>query len=147
MVDPQHPIADLLARDRRYKFDAYAFVFDALRYAQEKLEMGSDDLSADKEGDPHDKPEQRITGQELCEAIRCYALEQYGLMAKGVLNYWGIRSTGDIGEIVFNLIEIGQMRKTPEDRREDFDDVFDFVEGLQDSFQIGLPDSSGERSS
>ncbi|MCH2118493.1 MAG: hypothetical protein MK161_12415 [Pirellulales bacterium] len=147
MVDPQHPIADLLARDRRYKFDAYAFVFDALRYAQEKLEMGSDDLSADKEGDPHDKPEQHITGQELCEAIRCYALEQYGLMAKGVLNYWGIRSTGDIGEIVFNLIEIGQMRKTPEDRREDFDDVFDFVEGLQDSFQIGLPDSSGERSS
>ena len=147
MVDPQHPISDLLRRDQRYQFDAYAFVFDALRYAQEKLDMGGDRPAADSEDDPQNKPEQHITGQELCEAIRCYALEQYGLMAKRVLNYWGIRSTGDIGEIVFNLIEIGQMRKTPEDRREDFDDVFDFVEGLQDSFQIGLPDSSGERSS
>jgi len=147
MVDPQHPIADLLRRDRRYQFDAYAFVFDALRYAQEKLEMGRDYPPTDTEGEPHNKPEQHITGQELCEAIRCYALEQYGLMAKDVLNHWGIRSTGDFGEIVFNLIEIGQMRKTPEDRREDFNDVFDFVEGLQDSFQIGLPDSSGERSS
>ena len=50
-----------------------------------------------------------------------------GYLAKHVLNHWGVRSTGDFGEIVFNLIEIGQMRKTPDDRREDFDDVFDFV--------------------
>ena len=54
-----------------------------------------------------------VTGQELCEAIRRYALDQYGYMAKLVLNNWGIRSTGDFGEIVFNLIRIGRMRKTP----------------------------------
>ena len=33
-----------------------------------------------------------------------------------------------------NLIEIGQMKKTDSDRREDFENVFDFDDGLQDAF-------------
>jgi uncharacterized repeat protein (TIGR04138 family) len=53
-----------------------------------------------------------------------------------VLNSWGVTNTGDFGEIVFNLINIGQMRKTTEDRREDFDNVFDFDTDLQGSFKI-----------
>ncbi len=62
-------------------------------------------------------------------------------MAKCVLNSWGVNSTGDFGEIVFNLIGIGQMRKTSEDRREDFEDVFDFDTDLKQSFKITRPDS------
>jgi uncharacterized repeat protein (TIGR04138 family) len=77
-----------------------------------------------------------VTGQELCEAIRRFALQQYGLMAKTVLESWGIRKTGDFGEIVFNLIRIGRMRKTPHDRREDFDDVYDFETAFRDEFKI-----------
>ena len=65
-----------------------------------------------------------------------YALEQYGFMAKCVLNSWGITRTGDFGEIVYNLIKIGQMRKTKQDRREDFDDVFDFETALVQEFKI-----------
>ena len=83
--------------------------------------------------------ERHVTGQQLCEAIRQYAVGQYGMLAKNVLNEWGIRSTSDFGEIVFNLIDIGQMKKTDSDRREDFDDVFDFDEGLQRSFRISMP--------
>ncbi len=49
-------------------------------------------------------------------------------------------TAGDFGEIVFNLIGIGQMRKTADDRREDFNDVFDFDTDLQQSFKITLPD-------
>ena len=64
------------------------------------------------------------------------ALEQYGLMAQTVLSSWGVTKTGDFGEIVFNLIGVGRMRKTPQDRREDFDDVFDFETGLNQSFRI-----------
>ena len=73
-----------------------------------------------------------------------YAHEQYGYLAKNVLNHWGLKSTSDFGEIVFNLIEIGQMRKTASDTRKDFDKVFDFDEGFQRSYQISLPDSSEE---
>lgn len=142
MLDPAHPIAELLRHDRRYHFDAYVFVFEALRFAQEKMGLGVDpDFDAD---DPDDQPERHVTGQQLCEAMRRYAHQQYGYLAKQVLNHWGIHSTGDFGEIVFNLIEIGQMRKTPDDRREDFDDVFEFDEGFQHSFQISAADAFEE---
>ena len=61
-------------------------------------------------------------------------VQQYGMLSKNVLNEWGVRSTADFGEIVFNLIEIGQMKKTDSDRREDFENVFDFDTGLRDAF-------------
>ena len=57
-------------------------------------------------------------------------------MAKCVLNSWGLTRTGDFGEIVYNLIKIGQMRKTKQDRREDFDDVYDFDQALVQEFKI-----------
>ena len=167
MLDPYHPIAELLRRDRRYDFDAYLFVFESLKFAQDVLGLGTEQLGdpaehelegercektnpqKDSQADSQtgssecEEPERRerhLTGQELCEAIRLYALEQYGYMAKSVLNHWGVRNTGDFGEIVFNLIEIGQMRKTNEDTREDFNDVFDFDQGLCQSFQFTTPD-------
>ncbi len=43
---------------------------------------------------------------------------------------------------MFNLIRIGQMRKTKDDSREDFDNVFDFDAGLRQSFKITLPEST-----
>lgn len=143
MLDPDHPLAELLSHDKRYKLEAYIFVFEALRHAQEKLGMGTEHYPEDS---LEEEPEKHVTGQELCEAMRIYAQEQYGYMAKCVLNSWGIKSTGDFGEMVFNLIKIEQMRKTPYDHREDFDDVFDFDEGFQYSFQFSLPETGEERS-
>jgi uncharacterized repeat protein (TIGR04138 family) len=147
MLDPAHPNAELLREDRRYKFDAYVFVFEALRYAQEVMGLGTDapneedDFSEEWSDEPSAPTPRHLTGQELCEAIRRFALEQYGYMAKCVFNQWGVRETGDFGEIVFNLIRVGEMRKTPDDRREDFDDVFDFDEGLTKKFKITPPAS------
>ena len=147
MLDPNHPIAKLLRKDKRYALDAYVFVFEALKYAQEELGLGTERPSDETEesdeyrgGDQRRQAPRHLTGQELCEAIRRFALEQYGFMAKCVLNQWGVNQTGDFGEIVFNLIDIEEMRKTPEDRREDFDDVFDFDEGLTKQFVIKLPE-------
>lgn len=163
MADPAQELNDLLRQDRRYKIEAYAFVFDALGYAHKVLGLGTvraseEEGEASRSGELHLPPdairaggasggsgeeaaegERHLTGQQLCEAIRLYALEQYGYMAKCVLNSWGVYTTGDFGEIVFNLIRIEQMRKTKEDRREDFDDVFDFESGLTQSFQIKRP--------
>lgn len=143
MSSTNHPITELLRRDQRYHFEAYVFVGEALRHAQQSLGMGTEFPNEDlPEGQ---EPERHVTGQELCEAMRQYAHEQYGYLAKSVLNHWGLYSTSDFGELVFNLIELGEMRKSPHDRREDFDDVFDFDEGFQHSFQFSLPDSHEER--
>jgi uncharacterized repeat protein (TIGR04138 family) len=126
------PIIKLLKRDRRYKLDAYQFVREALDYAHRELRMGQHQSSK-----PSEQPQEaHVTGQQLCEAIRQYAVEQFGLMAKLVLNHWGIRSTGDFGEIVYNLIEINEMKKSQSDRREDFDDVYDFDTAFVRDFEI-----------
>ena len=143
MIDTENPIFKLLRKDRRYKLEAYVFLFESLRYAQEELGMGQERVYA--EDDPPSRgpaarratrKQRHLTGQELCEAMRQLALEQFGLMAKCVLNSWGVRSTSVIGEMVFNLISIGEMNKTEDDRREDFNDVFDFDEGLTGQFKI-----------
>jgi uncharacterized repeat protein (TIGR04138 family) len=145
MIDPAHPLAKLLKKDRRYKVDAYIFVFEALNYAQKVLGMGGEQASEEEEPETRSgtttdrRAERHLTGQQLCEAIRLYALEQYGYMAKCVLNSWGVHCTADFGNIVFNLIDIKQMKKTRHDRREDFDDVFDFDMGLVQGYKITLP--------
>jgi uncharacterized repeat protein (TIGR04138 family) len=143
MLDPAHPIIELLRHDKRYHFDAYVFALEALSYAQDRMGMGSE--TANDPEDPDEERERHVTGQQLCEAMRRFAHEQYGRLAKQVLNHWGVTSTSDFGAIVFNLIEIGQMRKTPEDRREDFDDVFDFDEAFEHGFQIQPVDSEEPR--
>jgi uncharacterized repeat protein (TIGR04138 family) len=158
MPESSHPVERLLREDRRYKLDAYAFVFEALSYAHDVLGLGSEKPSepddepapkatpkkSGKKGEKADRgagnpAERHLSGQQLCEAIRLYALEQYGYMAKCVLNSWGVNNTGDFGEIVFNLIRIKQMKKTKDDRREDFEEVFDFEVGLKQSYKITAP--------
>jgi uncharacterized repeat protein (TIGR04138 family) len=148
MLDPAHPIAQLLQEDRRYRFEAYVFIFEALHYAQNVLQMGAEspgepspETAADS---PEQPPEHHVTAQDLCEAIRRYALEQYGYMAKTVLNSWGLHGTSDFGEIVFNLIRVGQMRRTPSDARVDFDNVYDFDTALKEGFKIARPERRDE---
>ena len=140
--DPNDPFLDLLRKDKRYRADAYLFVWEALNFAQEDLKLGRDCPSdPPTEEDVEAKsPQRHVTGQELCEAIRQYAVRQYGYMAKTVLNSWGLHATGDFGEIVYNLIRIGRMRKTKEDRREDFDGVYDFQTAFQEDYRFSETD-------
>lgn len=141
MLFNHDPLAELLARDRRYHRDAYLFVFEALRHAQQVLGLGR----GGRTSDPDDEAERHVTGQQLCSAIRDYAVRQYGVLAKNVLNHWGVYTTRDFGEIVFNLIDAGHMKKTESDRREDFNEVFDFEDGLRDTFLPMTSESSEER--
>ena len=79
-----------------------------------------------------------VSGRELCDGARRLALAQYGLMALTVLNLWGLRSTSDLGEIVFNLIASGDLEKTPSDTRADFDRVFDFETAFRRNYVLAL---------
>jgi uncharacterized repeat protein (TIGR04138 family) len=135
-------VAKVVRQDPRYAPEAYLFVFEALSFAHSVLGLGGSERpkTAARSKKAKSEKERHLTGQELCEAIRQFALEQYGYMAKCVLNSWGVRTTGDFGEIVFNLIRVGQMRKTAEDKREDFDDNFDFDGAFMQSFRITIPD-------
>lgn len=92
-----------------YHETAYLFILSALKYTIDRL------------------GEQRhISGRELAEGCRDLALDRWGLMARQVLEYWGIRSTRDLGEIVFALVDCGVLVKREEDSCEDFHAVYDF---------------------
>jgi uncharacterized repeat protein (TIGR04138 family) len=135
-------IARLAKEDGRYQLDAYLFVQQALAFAQLELGMGRP-RPYGVEGEPDEPPPQsHLTGQQLCEAIRLYAAELYGLMAKVVLNSWGVHRTRDFGEIVYNLIEIGEMTKSETDRPEDFEHVYDFDEAFRQGYEITMSDES-----
>lgn len=117
----------LLERDRRYGRDAYVFVSEALSYTAQR---------SGRKG--------HVSGRELCEGFRDHALEQFGRLARLVLESWGVRSSEDIGNIVFNMVQIDLLRKTAEDRREDFVGVLDFGEAFDRGFQIHIESGSGE---
>ncbi len=91
---------------------------------------------------PGAAPEQsrHVSGRELCEGARLLALAHYGMLAMAVLDQWGIRSTSDLGEIVYNLIASGDLEQAATDSRADFDHVYDFETALRRDFVLALDD-------
>ena len=110
-----------------YARDAYKFVQEGLHYTVSKLH-GED------QGDP--EANRHISGQQLCEGLRDFALMQWGMLARTVLERWGIASTLDFGRIVFALVEHGHMSKTEEDTLEDFRNVYDFAGAFDQGYRI-----------
>lgn len=113
---------------KRYRPEAYQFVFSALRHAQQCLGRCRTDQT--------DEEEAHISGQELLEGIRQFALQQFGLLTIPVFRKWGIRGTDDFGRIVFELVERGEMRKTEHDQLSDFFDVYSFEEVFDRNYRI-----------
>ena len=128
-------LAGVLARDPRYSIQAYAFVFEALEFTKSLKKRTQARARTRRRSFV---ASQHVSGRELCEGARRLALNQYGLMALTVLGLWGIRSTSDIGEIVYNLIASGDLQKTPSDSRTDFDNVFDFETALRRDYVLAL---------
>ncbi len=113
-------VETIVTRDPRYAREAYHFVREALDYTQNRVH---------REARPRPgRSDRHVTGQQLLEGIRDYALETYGPMALFTLNDWKIHRCEDFGEIVFNLVDHGQgmFGKTERDSRDDFKGGYDF---------------------
>ena len=120
-------VVDLICKeDGRFDRKAYTFVRQALDHTVKELKKRQPDRT---------QKSQHVSGGELLQGIRAYALDQFGPMTKTVLNTWGITRCGDFGDIVFNLIEYNVFSKTENDRREDFADLYDFDEAFVKPFQ------------
>jgi uncharacterized repeat protein (TIGR04138 family) len=104
-------------RERRFDEHAYLFVLSALEFCQARL-----------------TERRHITGRELAIACRDLAIDRFGVLARHVLNYWGVRSTADLGDIVFTLVELNLLISQPTDTRDDFLAVFDFDEAFEQNY-------------
>lgn len=122
MIDKDRAIHELIERDGRFRADAYDFVFEALDYTLRRRGGGA----------------RHVTGAEILESIRLLALEQFGYLARSVLSEWGITRTDDFGAVVFNLIEADLLQKTANDRREDFEGLFNFSEAFDMAFHESI---------
>jgi uncharacterized repeat protein (TIGR04138 family) len=110
-------------RDSRYHERAYLFVLAALEYCQQRL------------------PERRhIDGKELAHACRDLALERFGVMARMVLEHWGVTGTSDIGQLVFTLVDVGLLISQSSDAIDDFCDVYSFDLAFESAYPWNAAD-------
>lgn len=112
----------------QYPIEAFHFVQQGLGYTVEKIHGGLTDPRANR----------HVTGEDLCQGLREYALLKWGLMARVVLQRWNINHTYDFGRIVFGMIEHGLMHRTDEDTIDDFRDVFEFKTAFEQGYRISL---------
>jgi len=108
-----------IARDPVYRPEGYQFLRESLEVTLKKRTK-----SKEKPVSAH------VSAPELLEGFRRQALKEFGPMAPTVLEYWGIRSCGDVGKMVFNLVETGAFGRTEQDKPEDFEKGFDFHEAF-----------------
>ena len=115
--------------------EAYLFVFRALQEVQDRLSAG--------QAGPHpaarsDRLGRHVTAAELCEGLRALAAAEFGGLARTVLRQWGLRGTEDVGRVVFELVERGELCKCDGDRPEDFAGLFDFDAAFDRAFDESL---------
>ncbi len=125
------PSVELLdaVKSTKYPLEAFLFVQRGLDRTVRGIHGEPEDDPALLEEDPATSS-RHVSGRQLCEGLRDYAIDQYGLMAAAVLRHWGIHRCEDFGRIVFAMVDSGMMHKTDGDRLEDFHGVFDFREAF-----------------
>ena len=112
-TNPNDLLEKVLKKDPRYAPEAYHFVRDGLDFTVRKL-----------------KKPRHVSGQELLDGMREFAIKEFGPVSKRVLSEWGIKECVDFGNIVFNLVNEGLLGKTDDDSIEDFTSGYDFHEAF-----------------
>ena len=108
---------DIVAKDSRYDGRAYALLMDVVHYLS-----GEDG--------------KHCSGEDILDEFKERALDQYGPLTYTVLTEWGLQSTEDIGEMMFNLTESGRIQKDENDSPESFTGGYDFKETFLEPYQV-----------
>lgn len=104
------------ATDGRYARDAYPFVMDSLDFTMRRVGV-----------------RRHVSATELVRGLCDNAKRRFGLFAYTVLTKWGLDTSDDVGEVVFQLIDVGILSRQESDARADFNRVVDFREALEAS--------------
>ncbi|MBM3884956.1 MAG: hypothetical protein FJ361_03810 [Gemmatimonadetes bacterium] len=104
-------------RESRFDEKAFLFVLAGIEFCQQRL-----------------TERRHLSGRELALGCRDLALERYGVLARSVLEHWGLTSSASIGEVVFALVDVGLLSAQPTDSAADFLDVFDFHEAFDRNY-------------
>ncbi len=122
-------VSAILSTDTRYPREAYTLVTAALDHAirARRAERRDEGREEGPEG-PH------VSARQLAEGLRDYMLAEFGPFAKGLLDDLNLRSTDDIGNLVYNLIGVGAFGQSKDDKRSDFHALYDFHEAFVEPY-------------
>lgn len=120
-----------IQNDPRYHPAAYELVRDALHIAAKKFR----DENAD---------DQHVSGQELLAGFRDHVLAEYGPMSSFILDQWGLQRGEDVGNIVYNLIDVGYFGKNDGDSLADFAGGYPFATAFSEPFLPSSARNSGK---
>jgi uncharacterized repeat protein (TIGR04138 family) len=120
----QEAVEKIVTHDLRYHSDAYLFLREVMDLTVKRQKKRRKEL----------RPMQ-VSVTELLESFRLLALKEFGPMALTLLQYWGVKNSADIGQIVFNLIDAGVVGKTEDDTLAAFSKGFDFEQAFVHPFQ------------
>lgn len=112
----------IVNEDPRYAPEAYEFISKAVVFTM--LNLGRD-----KSANHH------VTGKELLEGFRQYAIQEFGPMAGEILKSWGLTDSTSVGNVVFNLVSRQLLGKSENDTISDFKDGFDFEKAFSEPFR------------
>lgn len=131
MTEQEIDIKAIFERAGGYSTACLPFIRDGLAHTVQMVHGRPETELMDLEDE-----DRHVSGHQLCIGLRDYAVERYGLMAKSVLNKWGIHATRDFGHIIFAMVDAELMRKTDEDTIDDFDGVFEFSEAFAEPREL-----------
>ncbi len=114
-------VASITTKDSRYHPEAYELVMEALAFSQRKT-----------------KEIRHVSGNELLEGIKGLSMKKFGPMTLTVLKHWGVKSTDDFGNIVYNLVANKIMAKDAQDNYESFKNAYDFEEVFNQGYRKQL---------
>lgn len=126
-------VSAIVETDQTYQKDAYFFLRDSLDYTVKYQRNG--------ELEEHS----HVSGLELLDGMREYALKEFGPMSLAILESWGIKSSRDVGALVYNLIEAEAFGRSDDDDQSDFDRWFSFEEAFQQPFRPKRPVLAGQQ--
>lgn len=108
--ETRRKIDDFYHQNGKYAPDAYEFITDCVIRQVSDLDVP-----------------RHLSARELLQKLRTQIQSAFGFMSATVLQEWKISSASDIGEIVFDLIQLGILSASEEDQRSDFDIDFDLL--------------------
>ncbi len=162
-MDLDAGVLAICRRDPRFRAEAYHFLLEALDHTLARRGLtraaaasSAGDTSPSEQGPAETGPGEKgaatadamaaargaslpppawnVTGRDLLEGFRDLALDRFGGLAREVLRSWGITRTGDVGSVVFNMVEAGLLQRTATDSPADYHEVFDFETALDAAF-------------
>lgn len=133
MSDKNFPdvIKEIHDQDDRFGKGAYYFIREALDHTLKSMEKD------------RDKNKGHVSGRELLEGIRDYALDRFGPMTLTLMDHWNVKKCRDFGDIVFKLVDHGILGRTENDSLADFEGGYNFKEAFENPF---LPDPASKAS-